>query len=352
MTDLKTRRIQALFLVASVPLGLLLGQWIDADSASEVSHLVEVYLLPLFFVGVGLELRHEFSAGYFKVRSNILSPLIAAVFGVVAPALIFITVAGSNGGAWSIPTATDITLGLAVLSFVAVGLSSELRARFLALATIDDVIGLLILLVVFSGELSWFAGLVTLVALVIFHYAQKLPTHLRYVAYLAGVVAIVAGAESGIQTSLIGVLVGLLISKSELFKWLEPVNGWIVLPLFGFFVSAVAAASFAGGIAAVVLSAILLRPLGKLIGILIGGSVASRIFNSQWDLRNWMAIGLLGGIGFTVSFLLAKLAYAGQQQSYGAAVLGTLGATAISALAFLAFAFFRARQVPQAEKSL
>jgi len=352
MTKFTKRRIQALCLIATVPLGIVLSQFIDAESAGYAAHFVELYLLPLFFVGVGLELRHEFSVGYFKARANILAPLTAAVFGVIVPALLFVSIAGPQGGAWSIPTATDITLGLAVLSFVAAGFAGRLRARFLALATIDDVIALVILLIVFSGEISWAACLATLAALGAFHFAQKLPAVFGFAVLLSGTLAIVFGVESGIQTSLIGVLLGLLISKDALFSWLDSTNGWLVLPLFGFLISVTAGSSFAAGISAVVLVGVLLRPLGKLIGISIGGSLAARIFNGEWDGRTWVSIGLLGGIGFTVSFLLAKLAYKDQEQLYGSAVLGTLGATIISALAFLVLANLRGRRERQVERSL
>ena len=352
MTKQMKRRIQALFLIATVPLGLVLGQFVDSKSSSFASHFVEVYLLPLFFIGVGIELRHEFTTGYFKARANIVAPLVAAVFGVVFPALLFITIAGPQGGAWSIPTATDITLGLAVLSFVSAGFSGRLRARFLALATIDDVIALLILLIVFSGKMSWLAGLATFALLVIFHFAQKLPNGWSVVVLVIWVLAIVAGAESGIQTSLVGVMIGLLVSSESHFRWLDSINGWVVLPLFGFLISVTAGGSFAAGVSVVVLLAILLRPLGKLVGISIGGSIASRTFTGQWDLLPWGAIGLLGGIGFTVSFLLAKLAYKGEESLYGSAVLGTLGATLISAIAFLVLAKLRGRRERQGERSL
>ena len=350
MSNSKTARNQAIALIATIPAGLALGNLIDRVALGEVSHIVEVYLLPLFFVGVGIELRHEFSAGYFRERRNIVSPLVGAVLGVVVPALLYIAVAGTMGGAWSIPTATDITIGLAVLSFSSALVSQRLRARFLALATIDDVIGLLILLVVFSGELSPVAIAITLGALTAFHFAQKFSQLALPLTLLAGVGALVAGAESGIQTSLIGVLLGLLVSNAARFKKLESINGWFVLPLFGFGVSAMAALSLGAGVSAIVVGAILYRPLGKLIGIFVGGSLSTRILTGSWDVRSWIEIGLLGGIGFTVSFLLAQLAFNGEQTFYASAVVGTLAATTISAIAFLVFASIKVRRAHQVEK--
>lgn len=352
MTKTKTTRIQALALISTIPIGLLLSGLFDPHFTEEASHAVVEYLLPIFFIAVGHELRTEFANGYFKVRRNILAPLIAAICGVVVPALVFTLVAGGSNGSWSIPTATDITLGIAVLSFVAADVSSILRARFLALATIDDVIGLLILLLVFSGQISILSASLTAVALIAFHYTQKLQNNWRYTAYLSAALAIIAGVDSGIQTSLIGVLLGLLISQEKLFTWIEPTNGWLILPVFGFLVSAMAATSFAAGLSLAVVSAILLRPFGKLLGISIGGALASKFFTGHWDVRSWASIGLLGGIGFTVSFLLAQLAYKDAESLYASAVVGTLGATVISIALFLGLVTLRGPRVRRAEKSL
>lgn len=352
MTKTKTTRYQALMLIATIPLGLLLSKFIDPHFTDEASHLVVEYLLPVFFIAVGHELRNEFANGYFKVRRNVFAPLIAAVFGVAIPALLYTLVAGGSNGSWSIPTATDITLGIAVLSFVAADVSSILRARFLALATIDDVIGLLILLFVFSGQISLLPAGLTLVSLLGYHYAQKLNAPWKYATHLFAVAAIVAGLESGVQTSLIGVVLGLLITRESLFTWIDSINGWLILPLFGFLVSAMAATSFAAGLSAAVVGGILLRPLGKVFGISVGGAVASRLFTGSWNLRTWVSIGLLGGIGFTVSFLLAKLAFEGQESYYASAVVGTLAATLISTLCFFGFVALRGRRVRLAERSL
>lgn len=352
MTKTKTTRIQALALIATIPLGLLLSGLLDPHFTEEASHVVVEYLLPIFFIAVGHELRTEFTNGYFKVRRNVLAPLIAAICGVVVPAFVFTLVAGGSNGSWSIPTATDITLGIAVLSFVAADVSSILRARFLALATIDDVIGLLILLLVFSGQISLLAALLTAAALVSFHFVQQLQSNWRLTAYLFAGLAIVVGVESGIQTSLIGVLLGLLISQEKMFNWLESANGWLILPVFGFLVSAMAATSFAAGLSVAVVTAILLRPLGKLLGISVGGALSSKIFTGHWDLRSWASIGLLGGIGFTVSFLLAQLAFKGEESLYASAVVGTLGATFISTVLFFGLVALRGPRVRRAERSL
>lgn len=352
MTSTKQAKLQSGLLVVSVPLGLLLWPAIEVDATHYLAHFVETYILPLFFVGVGLELRHEFTDGYFKVKSKILVPLIAALLGVVFPALLFIAIAGPLGGAWSIPTATDITLGLAVLAFASTGLSKVLRARFLALATIDDVIGLAILLVVFSAQLNPLQILLTTLALVAFSLSQRIPGKLGYISLVALAAALFFSAGSGLQTSLVGVALGLLVSKAKFFSWLTPLNGWIVLPFFGFLVSASAGSYLAGGLATSVLVAVCLRPLGKFLGILIGGSLFSRVLGLGWDLKPWGAIGLLGGIGFTVSFLLARVSLGEIPMMFSSAVVGTLIATVVSMLAFAIYATVTGRRVRLNEKSL
>ena len=348
MAKLNRTQIQAIFLLLTVPLGLAASTLLDSSMVGHASHLVETYVLPLFFIAVGLELRKEFQAGYFKDRSKIFAPLAGATMGVVVPALLFIAVAGPLAGAWSVPTATDITLGLAVLAFIATKLSSVIRARFLALATIDDVIGLLILLLVFSSKINWLALGLCLVALVAFHFSQKSRGPLLALSFLAAIATIAFGAESGFQTSIIGVVLGMTISNHKLYTWLEPTNGWAVLPMFGFLVSASAGSSLGAGLNIAVLAAVLIRPLGKFIGILVGGSVASKIAGGTLDFAAWSSIGILGGIGFTVSFLLAKISLEDSPSSYAAAIVGTLGATLISAILFLIFMGIKGRRARQA----
>ncbi|MEN9731750.1 MAG: hypothetical protein RL488_1060 [Actinomycetota bacterium] len=345
-------KLQAQLLLACVPVGFAFAQFLEPSSLEQTTHIVESYLLPLFFLGVGIELRQEFSVGYFKVRRLIIAPAIAALLGVALPALTFLVVAGPLGGAWSIPTATDITLGLAVLGLAGAGYSAKLRPRFLAFATIDDLLGLLILLIVFSGEVNLLHACIAVASLIAFYLLGRSQRTMAIASMACVVLGLAFGANSGLQNSIIAVAFGLVVNKPHVWRFLAPLNGWFILPAFAFVASANAGQVISGAISITVLLAICLRPAAKLAGIAIGGSIASWLVARRADTVSWIGLGVLGGIGFTVSFLLASVALHNQSADYSAAIIGTLIATGISAIAFLIFASFQGRRGPRDEKSL
>lgn len=335
MTAIRQPKIHALILLISILAGIGYGSLVHLESMHDFSHIVTEYLLPLFFLAVGIELRAEFTSGHFVNRRNLWSPSLGAVFGVALPGAIFVFVTGETTGSWSIPTATDITLGVAALSVVAVRVSSRLRAKFLALATIDDVIGLLILLTVFSSKLDPLKISLVVTMALLFFAAQRFLGSFAVISAVIPLLAIVVSVGSGVQTSLIGFAFGFLVTRNQDFKWLEQTNGLVILPLFGFGISAVAGSELGGGITATVLVAILLRPAGKILGITFGAWVGSKLSGTKESLSDWFAIGTLGGLGLTVSLLLAQIAYEGNPQSLASAVIGTLLASAISFLLFM-----------------
>ena len=352
MSPSSNSKLQALLLLSCVPVGFAFAPFIESHSLELTTHFIESYLLPLFFLAVGIELREEFSVGYFKVRKLIIAPAIAALLGVALPALIFSAIAGPLDGAWSIPTATDITLGLAVLGLAGAGYAAKLRPRFLAFATIDDLLGLLILLIVFSSEVNVLNACVAVASLLAFYLFGRSKRTMQFASLTCVVVGLAFGANSGLQNSIIAVAFGLLVSKPKLWRFLAPLNGWFVLPMFAFVASANAGLAISGAISITVLLAVCLRPAAKLVGIAIGGSIASRLVANRSDAASWIGLGLLGGIGFTVSFLLASVSLQNQMEEYSAAIIGTLIATGISAVAFFSFASLRGRLGRQDAKSL
>lgn len=350
MQTLHQPKFHAALLGIAIAIGLVLGLSLHLEWFHSASHLVTEYLLPLFFVAVGIELRAEFKTGYFANRRNIAAPTLAAVLGVAGPALTFLVVTGEVGGSWAIPTATDITLGVAALSYVSVNLATRLRAKFLALATIDDVIGLVILLAVFSSELNPLRIGAVLLCAALFYFVQTMgrpPVWISLILLLAGVILAVG---SGVQTSLIGFLFGFLVSIPKQFRWLHLTNGLFVLPVFGLAIGALSGSALGSGISLIVLTGILLRPIGKLAGIVAGSLIAGRIFGTSEALRDWVAIGLLGGLGLTVSLLIAQIAYSDKPASLGAAVVGTLIASMVSIAFFFLMAKFLNQPVRLDEK--
>ena len=300
---------------------------------------VETYVLPIFFALVGVELRDEFTHGYFKTKSRLLAPSLAAIFGVVGAAGPYVLLAGETG--WAVPTATDITLGLAVLATF--GSRLGLKARFLALATIDDLIGLVLILVLFTSNLSLVNIAIAVIALVLFFASQFLPTWISRALIFLAPLSIIFAAEAGVQTSVFGFLIGLALRDQLIRRSLPNINNYFVLPIFGFAVMAGALKLPIEQVAPLVLLGVTLRPLGKLFGIAIGGVFGDYLTKTKPKLLDWLGLGLLGGIGLTVSFLLAELSFSSPVAKISA-ILGTLLATLISTVAFSWYAFLRARR--------
>jgi NhaA family Na+:H+ antiporter len=307
------------------------------------------YLLPVFFIGVGFELRHEFATGYFVVRRNIFAPAAAAAFGALAPALIFFLIAGSAG--WAIPTATDITLGLAALLTFRASTNSTLRARFIAVATIDDFIGLIILVILFSSRVSLTNAVVAISGLLATYVFAKLKNSWRHLAILCSILTIFAAASSGIQTSIFGVLLGLALPLNYQVVVAKATN-WIVLPAFALSITLLLIPAFGEKVDPVVFFAIAIRPIGKLLGIFLAGSTFDRLISGRWHASAWLGIGILGGLGLTVSLLVAQLTFATKPDLFASAVFGTIVAAIGSFAAFGFYASLIRQRVRRGAKSL
>ena len=302
---IQVERNAALLLIAAGLLGLasvnLFGASLISHEVSELSH----YLLCLFFFLVGLELKRELTGGMFVKKKALVVPLLAAVFGAAIPAVLYMLITRGDSQAqsgWAIPMATDITFALAVFGFFASRFRKEARGFLLAFAIIDDILAIVVI-AVFLG-----------------------------VPVLTG--ALVTGS------ALLGLFVPVrFISKLENF--IHPLVAYIVLPLFAFTALAL---PIEIGVGAVVASAvglgILLRVIGKVVGISFGAWLGVRITGISSGLRllDYIHISVLGGIGFTVSLLVTDLVFEkGSVQHSQAVVASLLAALVSSVLATILF---------------
>ena len=294
----------------------------------DLAKVFETYCLPVFFAVVGFELRDEFTSGYFRERKRVAAPAFAAILGVVFSALSYVLIAGQKG--WAVPTATDITLGLAAISLFR---AQSLKARFLALATIDDLIGLVIIAILFTQSINFVALGVAMVALTAFWLAQRTGGLLAYVSIPLAGLAIMATAHAQVQTSLVGFLIGFVIVVEPLKELVAKISEYAILPVFGFLLLSSTFLGFDGKIAIVVMLAVATRPLGKVLGIMLGAWVASKFTGERFAFQDWYQIGTLGGIGLTVSLLLSELSFSNSGDKQ-AAILGTLIALALSVILF------------------
>ncbi|MEY9968144.1 NhaA family Na+:H+ antiporter [Streptacidiphilus sp. MAP12-16] len=288
-------------------------------------------LLAVFFFVAGIELKRELVAGELRDPKAAVLPVVAAVCGVVLPAIVYTVVNSGPGGhpsGWAIPTATDIAFALGILAIVATHLPSALRAFLLTLAVVDDLIAILIIAIFYShGIKLWALGLAVL-GLVLFYVLHRMRVHGWYLYVPLAFVIWALMHESGIHPTVAGVAMGLMLrctrdpgeehSPAEHIEHLvRPFSAGFCVPVFALFAAGVSVNP--GAVAAVFTQA---SPLGVVLGLLVGKTVG--IFGGAWlaarftraelnpdlEWRDLFAVSVLAGIGFTVSLLISELAFA------------------------------------------
>lgn len=297
-------------------------------------------ILATFFLVAGLELKYEIVSGVLSKVSTAVMPVVAGIGGVLVPALIYTAFnfdAGTMQG-WPIPTATDIAFALGILAIFGRGLPKSARVFLLALAIFDDMVAIMIIAVFFTDEVQilWLV-LAALIALthVLFERFSKLPMNpIRVVTFLLLWYAVY---QSGVHATIAGVLLGLIIPARRshaLVTKLQPWTNTLALPLFAFFAVAIALPSFDGTLSNAFIGILVALPVGKILGITLFALLANALIARQnrLDLQplDFMAIAALAGVGFTVSLLMAKLAFAGQEQLLAEATLAVLLGSLVS----------------------
>jgi len=244
---------------------------------------------------------------------------------------------GDTATGWPIPTATDIAFALGVLAVFGKGLPPAVRVFLLALAILDDIIGIIFIAVLFAHDLNWLYLLLALVGVAVFAVLSRmLPSrHPRLIVTAMIIVGIVVWALvllSGIHATIAGVLLGLAIAYTPSVRVREVLEPWVngaILPVFAFaaafvVIPAVSPSELSPAFFGIAVA----LPVGKIIGITLFGWVAVRIGmrgkSPALKIPDLLAAGTLGGIGFTVSLLLANLAFAEDATTRDQAILGVL----------------------------
>jgi NhaA family Na+:H+ antiporter len=318
-----------------------------------IEHWVSDLLLATFFLVAGLELKYELRSGVLSKPATAMVPIVAALGGVLVPALIYVAFNyGTEGlSGWPIPTATDIAFALGVLAIFGRGLPKQARIFLLALAIFDDLIAILIIAIFFTNDLnvSWlFAAVIVAVLHLLAERSKRLPMNaIRLASFLALWFLVL---QSGIHPTIAGVALGLLIPARRahgLISKLQPWTNNLVLPLFAFFAAGIALPSFASQGSGVFLGVLVGLPLGKIVGItafaLLANLVAKQEARMELRAPDFLALAALAGVGFTVSLLMAKLAFEDSQQLAAEATLGVILGSVISMFVGALIAQSRAR---------
>lgn len=348
----RVERNAALLLLASAVLGLIVANSPlasgfatirDAKIGFAAAHLdlsvvnwLGEFFIAGFFLLIGLELKREFTTGAFKNPSALAIPGLAALFGALVPAFIFfLLVSGPEAAGWPIPMATDVTFALAVYSIFGAAFPKSGRIFLLSFAVIDDVIAIIVI-ALFLGEgldLIWL--LPALAAFALFALVSK---RNPLVAWALGLLAWYFTLLLGVQPAVAGVILGLLVPIHRVEKLENSIHPWVsvlILPVFAFFAAGV---SLSGGLllGSALTVAILLRPIGKLVGINLGVLLGKVLIRGDafGDLRptDYLRVSILGGVGFTVALLIGSSVYANNADALTESTIATLTALLISAI--------------------
>ncbi|RSS39979.1 Na+/H+ antiporter NhaA [Streptomyces sp. WAC08241] len=320
-----------------------------------VEHWAADGLLAVFFFVAGVELKRELVAGELRDPRAAALPVVAALCGMAAPALVYTLVNVLGGGTsdgWAVPTATDIAFALAVLAVIGASLPSALRAFLLTLAVVDDLFAILIIAVFFTTDLDFAALGGALAGLAVFWLLLRKGVRGWYVYVPLALVIWGLMYNSGVHATIAGVAMGLMLrcttregeehSPGEHIEHLvRPFSAGVAVPLFALFSAGV-------GVSGKSLGDVFTQPvtLGVVLGLVVGKAVG--IFGGTWltarftraelnpDL-SWpdvFALATLAGIGFTVSLLIGELAFAGDpaltSQVKAAVLTGSLVAAVLA----------------------
>ncbi|NEW47865.1 Na+/H+ antiporter NhaA [Nocardia cyriacigeorgica] len=286
-------------------------------------------LLAVFFFVAGLELKRELVVGELADRKRAALPIIAAVGGVVTPAIIAYVVGfgvpGMDRG-WAIPVATDIAFALAVLAMTGSRIPASARVFLLSLAVVDDLLAIVLIAVLFTTGLAilWLLAAIGCFAGWWLAQHKRIRTPLVYIPL--ALVAWYALHEAGIHPTLAGVGMGLLTRvrkdpgefEAPATRWehtFQPISAGLCVPLFALFASGVPLNGkvfgelFTDRLALAIILGLL---VGKTVGIMGSSWVAIRLGIAKrpahLGYRDMFALSVLGAIGFTVSLLVAELA--------------------------------------------
>nr|WP_208379991.1 Na+/H+ antiporter NhaA [Microbacterium endophyticum] len=369
---MRSDRFPAIVLLAAAALGLILANSAAGPFAQDVQHAyigipgifelsvghwIADGLLVFFFFVVAVELQYELTKGQLASARKALQPAIAAAGGVIVPIIVFlIFTAGSDvTSGWPIPTATDIAFALGVLAVFGRGLPSGVRIFLLALAILDDIVGIVFIAVLFTSDVNYaLLGLAVLTVAAFGFVSRMLDSRAKGLIITILIVLAIATWVlvylSGVHATIAGVALGLVMAQQPALRVRHEMEPWvngIVLPLFAFSSALVIIPNVPLAELSPAFWGILVAlPVGKIIGITIFGWISQRVVQGggkRLPIGDLLAAGALGGIGFTVSLLLSELAFASNDEVRDEATLGVLAGSGIAVILAAVIVSWRAR---------
>ena len=352
-----------------------------------IGHWAQDGLLTIFFLTVGLDLKQELTTGSLANPKAAAVPMLCAVGGMLMPPVLFITVislfsrfappapgivtipTGADipfaeaAQGWAIPTATDIAFSLAVLALFAKALPGSIRAFLMTLATVDDLLAIILIAVFFSSLNAWYWFIGIAICAAIWAFLVRLRRVPWLLVAVIGVLAWVMMFEAGVHPTLAGVLVGLLTPSREMHgekspraqryaSKLQPFSSLLALPIFALFATGVHFAELSPAlmlspvVIGIIVALVIGKPLGIMITAWLSTHVAGLTMANGLRVRDMFPAACACGIGFTVSFLIASLAYTNTELS----AEGRFGVLMASLIAALISGILLSRQSKRFEK--
>ncbi len=352
-----------------------------------IGHWAQDGLLTIFFLTVGLDLKQELTTGSLANPKAAAVPMLCAVGGMLMPPVLFITVislfsrfappapgigtipTGADvpfaeaAQGWAIPTATDIAFSLAVLALFAKALPGSIRAFLMTLATVDDLLAIILIAVFFSSLNAWYWFIGIAICAAIWAFLVRLRRVPWLLVAVIGVLAWVMMFEAGVHPTLAGVLVGLLTPSREMHSEkspraqryaskLQPFSSLLALPIFALFATGVHFAELSPAlmlspvVIGIIVALVIGKPLGIMITAWLSTHVAGLTMAKGLRVRDMFPAACACGIGFTVSFLIASLAYTNTELS----AEGRFGVLMASLIAALISGILLSRQSKRFEK--
>lgn len=357
----------------------------------DLQHWVNDGLMTVFFLVVGLEIKRELTTGHLAGRRAATLPVVAALGGMVVPAVLYLAIAGGTAAkGWGVPMATDIALAVGVLALAGSHAPASLRAYLLGLAVVDDIGAIVVIAVFYSTGVAfgWLFGAVAGVLAVVVLQRWGVERLLVYV--LAGTFVWFALHEAGVHPTLAGVAMGLLapvtpratpdlidvdeltdLSSAEAARttaqlarssvstveWLEhelhPWTSFLIVPVFALANAGVEVSrdSIEAALRSPIFWGIVVGlVVGKPLGVLLSSKLVIRSGRADapegTTTRQLLGAGNAAGIGFTVALFIAELAFVDDQgvvieSEVADAKVAILLASLVSGL--LAFAVLRQR---------
>lgn len=374
------------------PIGISFG---ERRIEWSLKHFVNDGLIAIFFVLIGLEVKRELLAGELRDGKRVGLLVSAALGGIVVPAGLYLTLnsafSGVPGG-WGIPMATDTAIAIGVLAALSRRVPRSAVAFLVGVAILDDIAAILAIALVYTREIDWRSLLAAALLLALLGALNRAGIRKTWVYAGVGIAVWVAVVQSGVHASIAGVLIAAVVpsrprlplstlprridatvenlpgeqaeaqvlgdeqthetvaeverlaalATTPLRRWedgLELPVALLILPLFALLNAGVAVDAGAFRLAAtepvawgIAVGLVIGKPLGVVVGVFVGERLGLAVRPAELTDRVLLGVGLLAGVGFTMSTFIANLALSDQSDTLAAAKLAILLASAIAAL--------------------